>query len=49
MFKKILINGGLVFFSVAFALTAFDLAVYLLPKSALPEPLLKLFQQMEID
>ncbi|MDH3442574.1 MAG: GDSL-type esterase/lipase family protein [Deltaproteobacteria bacterium] len=49
MLKSFIIKTTLVLFSVSFALVAFDLTVYLLPKQLVPGPLLKIVHQMEIN
>jgi len=47
--KNTLINTALISFGVFFALSMFDVAVYLSPKDILPSPLLNLVQQMEMN
>jgi hypothetical protein len=49
MLKNTLVNAALMAFGVFFALSAFDIAVYLSPKDILPSPLLNLVQQMEMN
>lgn len=49
MLKNVFVNAALMAFGVLFALSAFDIAVYLAPKEFLPSALLNLVQQMEMN
>jgi GDSL-like Lipase/Acylhydrolase family len=48
MVKGVLAKGGLMLLSICFTLGAFDLAVYLIPKHLLPDPLRNLISVMQI-